>query len=205
MIRRTSDTIGYEDRREPTWEIAMLYPAQGDWSIEEYLSLPTNRLVEYDAGALKFLPMPTELHQAIVAFLYSALSDYAKASDLGKVIFAPLPIEVAPRKHREPDVALMLSKNASRRKGKYWEGADLVVEVLSEGNRDRDLVTKRGEYAAAGISEYWIVDPQEGRIVVLKLSESSYTVHGEFSTGQTATSALLPGFAISVTRALETE
>jgi len=46
----------------------------------------------------------------------------------------------------------------SRRHNKYWEGADLVKEVVSgsEDDRQRDLVTKRREYAQAGIPEYWI-------------------------------------------------
>ena len=54
---------------------------------------------------------------------------------------------------------------------KQPDGADLAIEVVSEGAeaRERDLETKRAEYARAGISEYWIVDPQESRITVLTL------------------------------------
>jgi Uma2 family endonuclease len=46
----------------------------------------------------------------------------------------------------------------------YWEGADLVMEVVSSHDEDRrrDLVVKREEYARAGIAEYWIVDPELG-------------------------------------------
>lgn len=47
----------------------------------------------------------------------------------------------------------------------------LVMEVVSGGPQDRkrDLVIKRAEYAAAGIPEYWIVDPESRRITVLTL------------------------------------
>ena len=80
------------------------------------------------------------------------------------------------------------------------EGADLVVEVVSEGeeNRERDLVKKREEYAKAGISEYWIVDPQEKQITVLVLEGQTYREHGVFKPGTVATSFLLAGFSASV-------
>ena len=52
----------------------------------------------------------------------------------------------------------------------------LVVEVVSPGklNQDRDYRYKRSEYAARGIAEYWIVDPQISRITVLVLNEGLY-------------------------------
>lgn len=52
----------------------------------------------------------------------------------------------------------------------------LVVEVVSPGkaNRDRDYRYKRSEYAARGISEYWIVDPQERKVTVLLLDNGLY-------------------------------
>ena len=50
--------------------------------------------------------------------------------------------------------------------------------------------------------EYWIVDPELGRITVLALEEAAYVVHGEFARGMVATSRLLPGFKVDVTEAL---
>lgn len=61
----------------------------------------------------------------------------------------------------EPDV-LVAHRLADR---KYNEAADtvLVVEV-SVSTRDNDLTIKRPLYARAGISEFWIVEP-EARLV----------------------------------------
>lgn len=52
----------------------------------------------------------------------------------------------------------------------------LVVEVVSPGkaNRDRDYRYKRSEYAARGIDNYWIIDPQEGKFVCLQLENGLY-------------------------------
>jgi len=75
-----------------------------------------------------------------------------------------------------------------------------VVEVISEGeeNRRRDLETKPLEYARAGISEYWIVDPEKQQIVVLTLEGDAYREHGVFGMEERATSLLLPGMDVSV-------
>jgi Uma2 family endonuclease len=184
---------------EPAWDVAKLFPAQGHWSVSDYLALNGNYLVEYSSGYIEVLTMPTELHQLIVACLYSFLSAFAGRTRAGKVLFAPLRVQLYPGKFREPDIVFMMEANAVRRHNEFWEGADLVMEVVSDDDRRRDLETKRVEYAAAGIAEYWIVDPQTQQITVLKLAGKQYDVHGVFGVGETALSALLTGFSAPVT------
>jgi Uma2 family endonuclease len=184
----------------PTWDIAYLFPNQGHWSEADYLALETNHLIELCGGRLQVLPMPTTGHQAMVASFWRLLNEFVSARKLGTALFAALPVRLSEGTFREPDVLFMRSENASRITEDYWIGADLVVEVISKGRkgRDRDLRVKRKEYAEAGITEYWIVDPQEKEIVVLKLSGAGYEVHGRFEPGQRATSAMLPGFSVDV-------
>lgn len=184
---------------EPTWEVAYLFPAQGTWTEAEYLALGASRLVELSDGCLEVLPMPTILHQLIVAFLYEQLKAFVAAHATGMALFAPLPVRLRSLKYREPDIVYLRPGRVPNVRAQP-QGADLVMEVVSEGteNRERDLVHKREEYAAAGISEYWIVDPEAQRITVLTLDGTAYRVHGEFGPGTQATSVLLPGFAVAV-------
>jgi len=183
----------------PAWEIALLFPPQGEWSEEEYLALDTNRLVELSEGCLEVLPMATIFHQLIVRFLCRLLETFVAAHAEGEVLDAPLPVHLWPKKFRAPDIVFLRPHRMKKVHGQP-EGADLVVEVVSEGeeNRERDLVTKRQEYAAAGISEYWIVDPQDKQITVLVLEGQTYREHGVFHPGTVATSVLLSGFSASV-------
>jgi Uma2 family endonuclease len=180
-------------------QIAELLPAQGEWSEEDYLWLSdsTNRLIEFTNGRVEVLPMPTEHHQAISAYLYLALLTFITRIG-GKIFYAPLRVRVKARKFREPDLLLLLSADDPRRHDRYWEGADLVVEIVSPDKPERDLVQKPREYAQAGIPEYWIVNPQTETITVLKLERTKYAEHGVFARGAQATSALLPEFAVSV-------
>ena len=52
-----------------TYAVAELFPAQVEWTEEEYLALDTNRIVELSDGNLDVAEMPTDFHQLIVARL----------------------------------------------------------------------------------------------------------------------------------------
>lgn len=184
----------------PAWDIARLYPDQGAWDEADYLSLHTNHLVEFSDGRVEVLQMPTTSHQLIVAYLYNVLLAFATAGGLGTVLFAPLRVRLRKRKYREPDVVFMLAEHADRMGEKFWTGADLVMEVVSDDpdSRERDLITKRNEYARAGIAEYWTIDPTVRRITVLRLEGKIYAVHGDHGAGELAASAILDGFKVNV-------
>ena len=114
-------------------------------------------------------------------------------------------MRLAPGRFREPDLVLLLVVNDPRNQNAFWLGADLVVEILSPDDVECDTVIKRADYAKAGIPEYWLVNPEEQTITVLKLEDGVYIAHGVFGRGETATSALLPGFTVSVEAVCDAE
>lgn len=187
-------------RQEPTWEIAELFPPQGHWSEWEYLALSTDRGVEFSHGIVEVLPVPTQRHQMILALFLRLLTRFCEQHAPATILPSGLRVQLWPGKIREPDVVLMLAAHDNRRGEEYWQGADLVLEVVggSAKDRERDLVHKRREYAQAGIPEYWIVDPETETVTVLHLQGDVYTEHGVFAQGETASSRLLPGFSVPV-------
>lgn len=187
---------------EPAWDVAKLFPPQGQWTEFEYLSLTesTNKLVELTDGNIRVLETPTTAHQLIVEFLLDVFRAFVKPKGLGLVLFAPLRVKIRSRKFREPNLVFMLAEHADRMGNEYWTGADLVVEIVSDSKegRKRDLQEKREDYAEAGVPEYWIVDPIEQKISVLALENTNYIVLGEFLPGDVATSKLLSGLSVDV-------
>ena len=192
-------------------------PCPGEWSDEQYLRLTDRcgRLIEFTDGYIQELAMPTSTHQAILAFLYRLFHGYLEPLN-GIVLFSPLRMRIRQGKFREPDLLLLRDRSDARCQERYWLGADLVVEVVSPDDPERDLLVKRTDYAEVGIPEYWILDPRNETITVLKLRgrdattspdelpmEAAYIEHGIFSRGQTATSALLDRFAVDVTTAFD--
>jgi Uma2 family endonuclease len=107
-------------------------------------------------------------------------------------------MQVRPGKFREPDILLLLDTNDPRNQDAYWLGADLVVEIVSPDDPERDTVVKRADYAEARIPEYWIVNPIDETISVLSLSNEAYVEHGIFRRGESTNSLLLAGFSVSV-------
>ncbi len=92
----------------------------------------------------------------------------------------------------------LVSAADSRRQNRFWLGADLALEVVSEEKPERDLVEKRGDYAEGRVPEYWIVNPQTETISVLRLRGDAYEEAGIYRRGEMATSGLLNGFAVAV-------
>lgn len=190
---------------EPTWEVAHLFPVQGQWHEADFFKLHSNRMVELVAGRLEVLPMPTWLHQLIVRYLFEQLSSFVTSKGEGTVLFAPLPIRLFPGTIREPDVLYVSAANTPKQKNGYPERVDLVMEVVSDGEqaRTRDYEEKRNDYARGGVAEYWIIDYQFSRITVLTLVNGTYREAGVYSTGQFAKSLLIPGFTIEIDRIVE--
>lgn len=189
---------------QPAWEVALLFPAQGAWTEGEYLELNTNHLVEFSQGQLEVLPMPTRIHQMIVGYLYLLFRTFANR-EAGIVVLAPFRLRLWEGKYREPALLFLANKNDPRNQEAFWLGADLVIEVVSPDDPNRDLVDKRREYAQAGIPEYWIVNPQTESITVLQLRHGFYVEHGLFTRGDTATSATLAGIKVDVAAVLDVE
>jgi Uma2 family endonuclease len=162
------------------------------------------RLVEYTDGYIEILPMPTVFHQAVLRFLFLKFHTFVSPMD-GAVFFAPLRIRIRPGKFREPDLLLVKDAKDSRCGNRFWTGADLTLEVVSEDKPERDLVEKRQDYAEGKVPEYWIVNPQTQTITVLRLKKGKYVEHGVFKRGDAATSVLLPGFKIKVSEVFDIE
>jgi len=164
-----------------------------------YLALTDhdNRLIEFTDGFLEVLPRPTDKHQCVSRFMFLAFWRYLEPRG-GTAHFAPLRLRVRPGKFREPDIIVLLSATDKRRQNRFWLGADLAVEVVSEDKPERDLIDKRGDYAEARLPEYWIVNPQTETITVLRLQGDFYEEAGAYRCGQSAASVLMPEFSVAV-------
>lgn len=186
--------------------VLSLEPLQGFWTAQQYLQLTdySRRLIEFVDGFLEVPPMPTDAHQVILLFLYEALRGFVHPRG-GKVLVAPIRLQIHAGSYREPDILLVRDTKDPRRQNRYWVGADLVVEIVSPDDPERDTVVKRADYAAAGIPEYWIVNPTTGTITVLTLADNGYREAAAYRRGERAMSVLLDGFGIAVDAVLDAE
>jgi Uma2 family endonuclease len=156
---------------------------------------------ELARGVLEVSEVPGEPHALIVWAILRLIASYDR--DHPRVIHRAgggseyrfrLP---AMDSGRHPDVAVTLSNTP-----RDWRGrrpASMAFEVVSKGSeaRERDYVTKRAEYLAYGLREYWIVDPQE-KIVTVLIRDGDAWREQVYRDDQQAASLVLPGFALCV-------
>ena len=183
---------------EPVREITDYLPSQGSWTERQYLTLFTERGVEFNDGMIEVLPVPTKRHQLVIQLFYDLLKAFIAGN--GVIVLAGYKLRVESDKvqYREPDVVYLTPEQNAQAGEDFAQAAELVAEVVSPDEPSRDYVAKRGEYAAAGIPEYWILDPDAKQILVLGLEGRAYVERGNYGPGQRATSHHLPGFAVAV-------
>jgi Uma2 family endonuclease len=185
----------------PRWavELAQLWSPQGQWTEDEYLALPdTNRLLELSEGELVMPPHPTHTHQRAVIKLATALHAFVEKHQLGTLQVAPLPVRLWPGKIREPDLLFVAQEHSERIGEQFYGPPDLVVEVLSPGTWRTDRREKMVEYAQAGISEYWLVDPDACTVEVYSLRQGAYALLGQWRAGEKIRSDVLVALQLDV-------
>ncbi|MCO6457379.1 MAG: Uma2 family endonuclease [Pirellulaceae bacterium] len=187
---------------EPAWEIARLFPPQGCWSESDYLSFTESisQLVELVNGRIEVPEMPTKTHQRIVHTLLGIWLAFLRHHQAGDAVAAPYRVWLRDSTFREPDIAIYTAEHLDRFGERYGRGADVVVEVVSDdlASRTRDYEDKRRDFAAAGIPEYWLVDPASGRVLLLVLHEGAYQVAQDAGDGEQVASRVFPGFQVDV-------
>ncbi len=178
------------------------------WTEELYLALANSRnaFVELSEEKLVLYEMPTPRHQSIVGNLYVALREYGQAGERGKAFVSPMPVRLWRDKFREPDVMFYRNENLDRIGEQFGGPPDWVAEITSPSTRDVDILTKAGEYALAGIPEYWRIDPEEKAVTVYVLPQGAeiYRLAGEYRVGKEVQAQTLKGFSIAVDTLIQT-
>jgi Uma2 family endonuclease len=169
-------------------------PPQGCWTYEDYAKLPNDgRHYHIIAGVLYVAPAPNIAHQNAVGQFFVRLFQFIQARGLGRVIVAPVDVDLGPGGTVQPDVIVVLNEHLDRITASRIVGApDLVVEVASPSTATHDRRAKMDAYARAGVPEYWIADPVAETVELFVLGEGEYRSLGVFH-GQ----ALLPSTIIS--------
>jgi Uma2 family endonuclease len=172
-------------------------PKQGYWTFDDYAALPDDgKRYEIMNGVLIMAPAPEPAHQSVVALLTYYLLQAVQFKGLGRVLPSPVDVRLTSDKVVQPDVLVVLNANLQKIASKYIAGGpDLVVEVASPGTAIYDRLSKFEAYEQAGVSEYWIVHPQEKTVEVLVLEEDGYQSLGIFRGKDALPSRVVPDIA----------
>jgi Uma2 family endonuclease len=181
----------------------MAQVAEKRLTFQEFEALQPDGRYELVDGRLEQLVSPSPKHGWTCIEFAAEIVPYLRAREPNSYRGAEVDIPTIPFFGRRPDFVYYSPEDHARldlQEDRVLGVPTLVVEILSEDDRRRDLVTKRREYAAAGIKHYWILDPKRKTALTLVLRESKYEVAGEFSGDATLTSDLFPDLEIPLSR-----
>lgn len=131
----------------------------------DYYRLPEGAPYQLIEGEFILTPAPRPLHQIVSGRLYKLISRYVDAKQGGLLLYAPVAVYLDEKNAYQPDIIYLSPENFDRLKDDGIHGApDLVMEIISPTSAYYDLRKKLRVYAATGVREYWIVDPEEGVI-----------------------------------------
>lgn len=158
-----------------------MWPHQGEYTLEDYYSLPDDIRVELIDGVFYNLAAPSLTHQTIVFEIGVRLRECIKENDMPcRAIISPVDVRLDrdDKTMVQPDVIVICHEPES---DKRIEGApELAIEVLSDATRRKDCTIKLEKYMNAGVSEYWIIDPDNQSVWVYDFENDNYPQHYSF-------------------------
>jgi len=166
---------------------------------EEFLTwADEDTLAEWVEGEIVMTSPASKRHQDINDFLTVIFRAFVEAHRLGVVLSAPFQMKLA-ASGREPDLLFLSQVHRDRLKENRVEGpADLVVEIISPESAARDRGDKFYEYEAAGIPEYWLIDPQREQAEFYQLDPQGHYQPARLDEQGTYASKALPGLRLPV-------
>lgn len=153
-------------------------------SPDDYYALPEDRRAELIDGVFYDMTSPGGPHQTTLVELgFQFMSLVKKNKGTCRVFTAPFDVRLDSDDRTMVAPDLMVICDRSRIQEKYCFGApDLIVEILSPSTRRIDLSLKYGKYFNAGVREYWVVDPNQRKVVVFFFEQDMFPAVYGFDT-----------------------
>ncbi|RFZ81804.1 Uma2 family endonuclease [Mucilaginibacter terrenus] len=168
------------------------------WTFEERLELIKGKI-------FKMTPAPASSHQRISWVISGELYNYLKGKSC-QAYSAPFDVKL-PRIEEnaankiytvvQPDICVICDPTKVDSKG--CTGApDIVVEILSPGNNQKELRNKYEVYEESGVLEYWIVSPQDKTFFKYVMADGKFQPSKLMTIGDVITTPVLPGFELDL-------
>ena len=138
------------------------------YTIRDIEALPEGERAELIDGKMYMMATPTLTHQELVGWLHFKIRLYImEKGGPCRVILSPFAVYIRndEQNYVEPDVLVICDRDKLDEKGCHG-APDWAVEIVSPSSKTMDYIRKRSLYEAAGVREYWIVDPKERQVMV---------------------------------------
>jgi Uma2 family endonuclease len=178
----------------------------GNYTYADYLTWEMEEMVELIKGKIfkKAAAAPRRVHQWLTGNLYTELNLFLKGHKCQAYI-APFDVRLPVKSKKDdkihtvvqPDICVVCDIEKLDERG-CLGAPDLVVEVLSPGNKQVELQHKYEVYEESGVKEYWLVDPESQTLLIYSLVNGKYQASRLLTIGDKAKSAVIEGFELNL-------
>lgn len=165
-------------------------------TVADIEALPEKERAELIDGEMFTMDCPSMTHQDILGGLYMQIRLHIKEKKgQCQAFLAPFAVYIMNDVHNyvEPDISVICDRDKLDEKGCHG-APDCAVEIVSPSSKNMDYVRKLALYHAAGVREYWIVDPMQKCVVVYDLEHGEGAALHHFS--EKVESGILAGLAL---------
>ena len=179
----------------------------GKYSYADYFSWKIKERIEIIKGKIfKMSPGPSMMHQSISMHLSNLFYNFLDNKKKCKVFSAPFDVRFPDNSVEDKDIENVVQPDISvvcdltKLDSRGCLGApDLIVEILSPSSSKRDLKYKFELYQEHGVSEYWVVHPEEKTLLIYTLDrEGKYQPSHLKTRGDSVVSTVLTGFELDL-------
>lgn len=200
---RVMPKINYIDRISEGSE-AFNYDSSKKIPYEEFLKLTegNEERYEYIDGEVYLLTSPKTIHQKVLGELHILFYNWFKGK---KCIPMLAPYDITLKRNPdninvvEPDLVVICDMEENLNEKDYYMGVpSLVLEILSESTRRKDLIKKLDLYMSTGVKEYWLVNPASREITVYLFEDKDIARNETYKKEEKAGSYTFKGLKVSL-------
>lgn len=143
--------------------------------VDVYRLLPEGTPIQVINNEFYMSPAPNLSHFNIVDIIIDQLKKVVLKSNNGRIIYAPVDVFLGNKNAVQPDIFYISNEklNIIKEDGIYGS-PNIIIEVLSKGNQNADLIKKKAVYEEFEVEEYFIVNPADKSVVTYYLENKKY-------------------------------
>lgn len=179
-------------------EIQEILSAEHEKRKQFYKQIKEDDKAEFINGEIVYHTPVRLSHNIAVKLLAKLLDTYVDMNNLGYVGFEKIMISLT-RNDYEPDICYFKKEKSRHFKAGQvkFPAPDFIAEILSPGTEHFDRQIKFEDYAAHGVGEYWIIDPDQQILEQYVLKGEEYQLLSKSGSG-TVKSRVIEGFEIPI-------
>lgn len=147
---------------------------------------------------------PRRIHQEISGRVSVELFSFLKGKT-AEVYTAPFDVRLPKKSLKnehvdtvvQPDICVICDKSKLDDLGCIG-APDLIIEILAPGNNKKELQEKYEVYGESGVTEYWIIHPDEQTVMTYTLVDGKYLPSKLFTSGDFIASKTIGSFQLDL-------